>query len=98
MKNNKLTDKMVEELNLLLKRENSCLRYIKSSSDGFTNNYRIAVVDKYIKIGENSYTIPSISKEFENLVREFFKNNFKVENTGYSNSVVTITTWDENYL
>lgn len=92
--NNKLNNKMIEELNLQLKKENSCLRYIKCSEDGFICNYRITVIDKYIKTEGNSYTIPSITKEFEIFVRNFFKDNFNVDDTGFSNSVVTITTWN----
>lgn len=91
---NKLKEEMVEKLNLRLKEENSCLRYIKFLEDGCITSYRITVIDKYIKTGERNYTIPSVTNEFEEFVREFFKSNFNVENTGYSNSIITIDTWE----
>lgn len=98
MKKNVLIDEMVEQLNLQLQQENTCLRYVKCSGDGYCKNYRVTVVDRYIKSEENSYSIPSISKEFEDKVRTFFKDRFDVTDTGYSNSVVNITTWDMDYF
>lgn len=73
-------------------------RYVECSDDSYTKSYRVTVVDKYIKKEGNSYTIPSISSDFEKFVRDFFINNYDIVDTGYSNSVVTLNTWKEEYL
>lgn len=92
--NNKLTCEMIEELNLKLEEDNSCLRYVLQSNDLFVKSYRIAVIDKYISTENSNYVIPCITKEFESMVRNFFKDKFNVEDTGFSNSVVTIFTYN----
>lgn len=89
----KLTDKMIEKLNLQLDEEGSCLKYVKFDEDGIVTSYRITVIDKFISKKRNNYVIPNITKEFEDFVREFFLANYKVEQTGFSNSVVNLMAW-----
>lgn len=78
---------MVEHLNLKLKDEGSCLRYVEKYTDANTIAYELKVYDKYI---DNEYGMNlNISKEFETMVRAFFK-GYGVDNTGFSNTVATI--------
>lgn len=85
---NQLTSKMVEELNLKLEKDNTCLRYLVQSDDILMKTYTLTIVDKYIS--SDSYNIPCITREFENIVRSFFKDKFNVEDTGYSNSIINL--------
>lgn len=91
---NRLKENMVNELNLALEKEGSCLRYLKCTNDGICVSYRATVVDKFVSNEGNSYSIPDTTRAFEIFVRDFFKSKFGVDNTGFSNSVVTITTWE----
>lgn len=86
---NDLTNVMVEHLNLKLKEEGTCLRYIEDFKDGNNTHYKIVVEDKYV---DNKYASVNITDEFENMVREFFK-KYDVDKLGFSNSVKTIYTW-----
>lgn len=78
---------MVNHLNLILEKEGTCLRYIKRDTDCCLVTYALEVVDKYID--NTYYNCPSITKEFEERVRNFFK-EYGVVNTGFSNTVLTI--------
>lgn len=89
---NKLTKLMVEHFNLRMKEEGSCLRYRESSKDGDTIAYNLVVEDKYIS-DEYGHII-NITKEFEAIVRMFFK-GYGVESTGFSNTVATIFAFEQ---
>lgn len=83
---NKLTIPMIEHLNLNLKEEGSCLRYVESSrSNDVMVNYKLEICDKYI---DNKYApVPNVTNEFEYMVKEFFIKKYNVSNTGFSNTV-----------
>lgn len=87
---NKLTSIMVEHLNLKLKDEGSCLRYVESFRDGGMISYRVITEDRYI---DNAYSNVNITHSFEVMVRRFFK-GYGVESTGFSNTVSIITAWE----
>ena len=82
----KLQSKMVEHFNLKMKEENSCVRYVEDFRDGNTISYKIIIEDKYV---DNKYMPVNITKEFEEMVRVFFK-EYGVEDTGFSNTINTI--------
>lgn len=87
---NNLTNIMVEHLNLKLKEEGSCLRYVVSFKDGSVTSYRVIVEDKYV---DNTYSNVNVTKDFEDMVRKFFK-GYDVENTGFSNTVSVLMAWE----
>lgn len=78
---------MVEHLNLKLKEEGSCLRYVAGNIDGGITTYDLCTVDKYIDSRCNRNV--SMTREFEAMVREFFK-KYGAEDTGYTNTVATV--------
>lgn len=89
--NNKLTSVMVDLLNYKIKEQGSNFKYIIDFNDGDSTVYKLIIQDKFI---DNEYApIPNVTKEFEIFVREFFK-QYGVTNTGYSNTVKTITAWE----
>lgn len=79
---------MVEHLNLRLKEEGTCLRYIEGYKDCDITSYELRVVDKYIDYGDYGLNL-NISKEFEDMVRGFFK-KYGAEDIGFTNTVATI--------
>lgn len=79
---------MVDHLNLKLKDEGTCLRYVETHNDGEIITYELQVNDKYIDYNGYGMNL-NISKEFESMVRYFFK-CYGVEYTGYSNTVATL--------
>lgn len=79
---------MVEHLNLRLKEEGTCLRYIEKHKDGDITSYELQVSDKYIDYSKYGMNL-NISKEFEDMVRQFFK-NYGTEDIGFTNTVMTI--------
>lgn len=79
--------KMVEHFNLVLQLEGTCLRYEQDSVDGEMVTYKLVACDKYIN--NNHTTIVHVTTEFENKVRNFFK-EYGVEHIGYTNTVATI--------
>lgn len=79
---------MVEHLNLSLKEEGTCLRYIEKHKDGNITSYELQVNDKYIDYGKYSMNL-NISKDFEERVRRFFK-GYGAEDIGFTNTVATI--------
>lgn len=83
---------MVEHLNLKLKEEGSCLRYISEKySDCGLTAYNLKVPDKYL---DNKYNNTSAyTDEFNTMVREFFK-MYGVKNTGYWNTVATLIVYE----
>lgn len=85
---NVLKQYMVEELNEDLK--NTCLKYRKESRDGDNVCYKLVVDD--IFIGIKYPPVPNYTDEFERYVREYFKENFGVEDLGYSNNIGIIWT------
>ena len=88
----KLRPTMVELLNLRLEVDKSCLRYRERHSDSKTITYELVVKDRYV----NDEYVHSIdfTKEFEEMVRGFFK-KYEVTNIGYSNTVGTLIAWKE---
>lgn len=83
---------MVEHLNLRLKEEGTCLKYIEKSKNGDITAYEVQVSDKYIDYSQYGMNL-NISKDFEVMVREFFK-KYGAENIGFSNTVATILVTD----
>lgn len=79
---------MVEHLNLRLKEEGTCLRYIEKNKDCDITTYEIQVNDKYIDYGEFGMNL-NLSKDFEDMVRAFFK-GYGAENIGFTNTVSNI--------
>ncbi len=79
---------MVEHLNLKLEKEGTCLRYVETRSEGDMKTYELRVSDKYIDYGDFGMNL-NISKEFEDMVRAFFK-RYGAEDIGFSNTVATI--------
>lgn len=79
---------MVEHLNLKLKEEGSSLRYVEKYKDGNLICYELQIKDKYIEYKNYSMNL-NLSKDFENMVRNFFK-LYGVEDTGFVNTVSTI--------
>jgi hypothetical protein len=78
---------MVEYLNLKLKEEGTCLRYVEGHKDCDITSYELQAVDKFI---DCEYKINlNVSKEFENMVREFFK-KYGAQDIGFDNTVATI--------
>ncbi|GAA0071732.1 hypothetical protein UT300003_32570 [Clostridium sardiniense] len=94
MENKRLRPKMVDELNKKLIRENSCLRYKEISRELGMVCYTLTVVDKYI---DDSYECSvGYVEGFDTMVRDFFRERYGVENTGYSNAVKQIRAWEED--
>lgn len=93
MENKRLRPKMVEELNKRLIEENTCFRYKEISNEIGMTCYSLTVVDKYIN-SEYDYSV-SYTKEFENMVKGFFKDKYCVEETGFSNSIQQLRAWNE---
>lgn len=79
---------MVEHLNLRLKEEGTCLRYVEKNRDCDITTYELQINDKYIDYGKFGMNL-NISKDFEDMVREFFK-KYGSENIGFTNTVATI--------
>lgn len=88
---NKLRKVMVEHLNLKLKEEKSSLCYKESMTDGPIITFDLTINDKYID--QDTKQMIHTTKEFETMVREFFK-KYGVSNTGYSNTVSTLVCWE----
>ncbi|HCL4479930.1 TPA: helix-turn-helix transcriptional regulator [Clostridium botulinum] len=84
---------MVEHLNLRLKEEGTCLRYVEGDKDCDITSYELRIVDKYVDYDKYGMNL-NISKEFEDMVREFFK-KYGAENIGFTNTVATIFAIDE---
>lgn len=79
---------MVEHLNLQLEKEGTCLRYVETERDCDIISYDLRVVDRYLDYSAYKMNL-NISKEFENMVRDFFK-KYGIENIGFTNTVATI--------
>lgn len=84
---NRPTKIMVEHLNLKLKEEGTCLRYVEKYEDSGITSYGLKVNDKYVDKKFDTNLI--VTEEFEKYVRDFFK-KYNVENIGFSNTVCTI--------
>lgn len=82
---------MVEHLNLKLKDEGSCLRYIEARREGEMTTYELRVVDKYIDAKVSCHI--NITLAFDTMVREFFK-QYGAEDIGYANTIATIFTFN----
>lgn len=78
---------MVEHLNLKLKEDGSCLRYLEKVRDANLITYELCIDDKYIDSRINQTV--NMSVEFATLVREFFS-QYGVENTGFINTIATL--------
>ena len=79
---------MVEHLNLKLKEEGSCLRYVEKEKNLNLTTYELRIQDKYIDYSKFGMSI-NLDENFEKMVREFFK-QYGVENIGFSNTVMII--------
>lgn len=47
---NKLAEDIIEEINITLKENNSCLEYVKTLEDEKNIIYQLSVVDKFIRM------------------------------------------------
>lgn len=84
----KPTKIMMEHLNLKLKEEGSCLRYVVKEKNLNLTTYELRIEDKYIDYSKFGMSI-NLDEKFEKMVREFFK-EYGVEDTGFSNTVTLI--------
>ena len=79
---------MLDHLNLNLKEEGTCLRYVKGRMDGCLVAYDLRVVDNYVDYSKFGMNV-NVSAGFETKVRDFFK-EYGVEQLGFVNTVATI--------
>lgn len=90
----KLTNKMVEDLNCQLETMNTGLRYKNKGTDCDTTTYELFIQDKFIDISDTWSMSVDYTKEFEKFVRNFFKQKYNVDSTGFSNSIRTIFAYE----
>ena len=86
---------MVEHLNMKLASEGSRLRYRLKRDDAFLD-YELTYDDKYIDNDPSWGCNVIVTKEFEEMVRDFFK-QYGIEQTGYSNTVKNLKVRNPKY-
>lgn len=88
MYKNLITQDMIDEFNLIMEKEKSCLRIIFDYEELGIMKYKISVEDKYI----NDFIYPNLTKEFEDIVRNYFK-EFGIK-LPFENTVIDIWAYE----
>ena len=82
MMNNRLTPFMVSCINKELALQGSNLVYTPVFTEDGITCYQIQITDKFINYKFGSCSLP-LNEEFTKFVRDYFKTNFDVTDTGY---------------
>lgn len=80
-----ITTEMIDNFNLKMKKEGTCLRIIENGTTGLAKCYKLAIVDKYI---DSEFMMPNPNRECQELIRNYFR-EFGIE-LPYTNQVIDI--------